>query len=162
MSDDLVRLIDSAVLVVLVALGAVLWWRGKLAPPVGLAVLARFIGGSAVVLGGAHLLDIGGGMLRGTRAYNLRGVEILWIGGILVFSGLLNLGVSGALRRAQSWAWDVSGAATLFLWLFTGSLLPVTTGGQGDSSMNRFLFTIHSFYLLYWMTHRLRPAPLNH
>ena len=30
--------------------------------------------------------------------------------------------------------------------------------GRTDSGMNRGLFSIHSLYLLYWSTHRLKPV----
>ena len=141
-----------------VPLAVVQWRKGKLDPPLALAVLARAAGTITLLLGGGHLLEIAGGLVIGKRSYDLRNVELLWIGGILVFFGFANLAVSRGLRRAESWAWGVSGAATIFVWLFTLSLIPVTTGGAMDSGMNRTLFLIHSFYLFYWVTHRLRPA----
>ena len=128
---------------------------GVLSPPLTLTTLARVAGGLTLVLGAGHLLDVGGGIIIGRRPYTLRNVEILWIGGILVFSGLINLLFSSALRRGENLAWRASGAATLLVWLFTLSLLPITTGGSMDSSMNRVLFLINSGYLGYWVTHRL-------
>ena len=115
-------------------------------------------GALTLILGGGHLLEISGGLLIGKRPYTLRNVEVLWIGGILVFSALSNLAVSQGLRRGESWAWRASGAVTIFVWLFTLSLIPVTTGGSMDSSMNRVLFLMHSLYLAYWATHRPEPA----
>ena len=146
--------VTSVVAIMAVSLALVRWRKGKLDPPLVLAVLARVIGALTLILGGAHLLEIGGGLLIGRRPYTLRNVEVLWIGGILVFSGLSNLAVSGGLRRAESWAWRASGAVSIFVWLFTLSLLPVTTGGATDSTMNRVLFFMHTMYLVYWATHR--------
>ncbi len=137
-----------------VSLALVRWRRGKLEAPLALAVLARVTGGLTLALGSAHLLEIAGGLFMGSRPYTLRNVEVLWIGGILVFSGLSNLAVSGGLRRRESWAWRASGAVSIFVWLFTLSLLPVTTGGAMDSTMNRALFFMHAMYLAYWATHR--------
>ncbi len=145
-----------------VPLGVVRWRKGKLEPPLALAVLARVTGGLTLALGSAHLLEIAGGLFMGRRPYTLRNVEVLWIGGILVFSGLSNLAVSRGLRRGESWAWRASGAATIFVWLFTLSLIPVTTGGTMDSTMNRVLFFMHSLYLAYWATHRPRAVPAQH
>ena len=146
-----------AVVILGIPLALVRWKTGSLDPPLVLTVLARAVGTITLLLGSAHLLDIGGGILTGRRPYDLRNVEVLWIGGILVFSALANLLASGGLRRGESWAWGVSGAATIFVWLFTLSLIPVTMGGATDSSMNRGLFFIHGLYLLYWGTHRLKP-----
>ena len=137
-----------------VSLALVRWRKGKLEAPLALAVLARVTGTLTLILGGGHLLEIGGGLLIGRRPYTLRNVEVLWIGGILVFSALPNLAVSRGLRRGESWAWRASGAVTIFVWLFTLSLIPVTTGGTMDSGMNRVLFFMHSLYLAYWATHR--------
>jgi uncharacterized membrane protein HdeD (DUF308 family) len=148
----------SVAAIMAVSLALVRWRTGKLDPPLVLAVLARVTGGLTLALGSAHLLEIAGGLLIGRRPYTLRNVEVLWIGGILVFSGLSNLAVSASLRRAETWAWRASGAVTILVWLFTLSLLPVTTGGTMDSTMNRVLFFMHSLYLLYWATHRLKPV----
>lgn len=141
-----------------VPLAVVRWRKGKLEPPLTLAVLARVTGGLTLALGSAHLLEIAGGLFMGSRPYTLRNVEVLWIGGILLFSGLSNLAVSGGLRRSERWAWRASGAVTIFVWLFTLSLIPVTTGGTMDSTMNRVLFLVHSLYLAYWASHRPEPA----
>ncbi len=146
------------VIILVIPLALVRWKKGYLDPPLALSVLARAVGTITLLLGGAHLLEIGGAIMIGRRPYDLRNVELIWIGGILVFSALANLLASGGLRRGESWAWGVSGATTIFLWLFTLSLIPVTMGGRTDSGMNRGLFSIHSLYLLYWATHRLKPA----
>lgn len=151
----------GAVVILGIPLAVVRWKRGSLDPPLALAVLARAAGTITLLLGSGHLLEIAGGMLTGRRAYDLRNVEVAWIGGILVFSALVNLLASGGLRRGESWAWGASGAATIFVWLFTLTLIPVTTGGAMDSGMNRALFAVHSLYLLYWATHRLKPAMLH-
>ena len=142
----------AAIMAISVAL--VRWRKGRLEPPLVLAVLARVAGALTLILGSGHLLEIGGGLLIGKRPYTLRNVEVLWVGGILVFSALSNLAVSQGLRRGESWAWRASGAVTIFVWLFTLSLIPVTTGGSMDSTMNRALFLLHSLYLTYWATHR--------
>ncbi len=144
----------SAVVILGIPLALVRWKTGNLDPPLVLTVLARVTGGLTLALGSAHLLEIAGGLFLGSRPYTLRNVEVLWIGGILVFSGLSNLAASGGLRRAESWAWRASGAVTIFVWLFTLSLIPVTTGGAMDSTMNRVLFFMHTMYLAYWATHR--------
>lgn len=89
---------------------------------------------------------------------HLHNVELIWIGGILVFSAIANLLASRGLWRGESGAWGASGAVSIFVWLFTLSLIPVTPGGRMDSGMNRVLFTMHTLYLLYWGTHRLKPA----
>ncbi len=146
------------VAIMAIALALVRWRKGKLEPPLALAVLARVAGALTLALGGAHLLEIGGGLLIGRRPYTLRNVEVLWIGGILVFSGLSNLAVSRGLRRGKRWAWRASGAVTILVFLFTLSLIPATTGGTMDSSMNRVLFFMHGLYLAYWATHRPEPA----
>ena len=148
----------SVVAIIAVSLALVRWRKGKLEPPMVLAVLARVTGALTLILGGGHLLEIGGGLLIGRRPYTLRNVEVLWIGGILVFSGLSNLAVSQGLRRSESWAWRASGAVTIFVLLFTLSLIPVTTGGTMDSGMNRVLFLTHSLYLAYWASHSPEPA----
>ena len=148
----------GVVAIMAISLALVRWRNGKLEPPLVLAVLARVTGALTLILGSGHLLEIGGGLLIGRRPYTLRNVEVLWIGGILVFSGLSNLAVSRGLRRGESWAWRASGAVTLFVWLFTLSLIPVTTGGTMDSSMNRVLFLMHSLYLVYWANQRPKPA----
>lgn len=140
------------VAILAVSLALVRWRKGKLEPPLVLAVLARVTGALTLILGGGHFLEIGGGLLIGRRPYDLRNVEVLWIGGILVFSGFSNLAVSGGLRRSERWAWRASGAVTIFVWLFTLSLLAVTTGGTMDSGMNPSLFFMHSLYLAYWTT----------
>ena len=158
MGTEFLAEVTSVVAIMAVSLALVRWRKGKLDPPLVLAVLARVIGALTLILGGAHLLEIGGGLLIGRRPYTLRNVEVLWIGGILVFSALSNLAVSRGLRRAESWAWRASGAVTIFVWLFTLSLIPVTTGGTMDSSMNRVLFLMHSLYLAYWARHRPKPA----
>ncbi len=147
-----------ALAIMSVSLALVRWRKGRLEPPLALAVLARVVGALTLILGAGHLLEIGGGLLTGRRPYTLRNVEVLWIGGILVFSAFSNLAVSAGLSRSEKWAWRVSGAASIFAWLFTLSLLPVTTGGAMDSGMNRALFSMHSVYLAYWATHRPRPA----
>ena len=144
----------SVVAIMAVSLALVRWRTGKLEPPLVLTVLARVAGALTLALGSGHLLEIGGGLLIGRRPYTLRNVEVFWIGGILVFFGFANLAVSCGLRRSESWAWRASGAVTIFVWLFTLSLIPVTTGGTVDSSMNRVLLFMHSLYLAYWTTHR--------
>ena len=149
----------SVAAIMAASLALVRWRKGMLEPPVALAVLARVAGALTLALGSAHLLEIAGGLLIGRRPYTLRNVEVLWIGGILVFSGLSNLAVSGGLRRSESWAWRASGAVTIFVWLFTLSLIPVTIGAAMDSTMNRVLFFMHSLYLAYWATHRPRAVP---
>ena len=148
----------SVAAIMAVSLALVRWRTGKLGPPLVLTVLARVTGGLTLALGSAHLLEIAGGLLIGSRPYTLRNVEVLWIGGILIFSGLSNLAVSGSLRRGESWAWRASGAVTILVWLFTLSLIPVTTGGTMDSTMNRVLFFMHSLYLAYWASHRPKPT----
>jgi hypothetical protein len=147
-----------AVVILGIPLALVRWKTGNLDPPLVLTVLARATGTITLLLGSAHFLELGGGILSGRRAYDLRNVEMVWIGGILMFSGLVNLLASGGLRRGERRAWRISGAATIFVWLFTLSLIPLTMGGRTDSGMNRGLFSIHSLYLLYWATHRLKAA----
>ncbi len=141
-----------------VPLGVVRWRKGKLEVPLTLAVLARTAGTITLLLGAGHLLEIGVGMAIGKRLYDLHDVEVLWIGGLLVFSGSANLLASGGLRRGEIWAWGASGAVSIFVWLFTLSLIPVTTGGAMDSTMVRVLFFMHSLYLAYWASHRPEPA----
>ncbi len=136
-------------------LGVLRWKKGALEPPLTLAVLARTAAIPTLLLGGAHLVEIAGGLVIGRRSYDLRNVQLVWIGGILVFAALANLMASRGLRRAESWAWAASGAVSIFVWLFMISLIPVTTSG-----MNRFLFTLHTLYLLYWCTHRLKSIPV--
>ncbi len=133
------------------------WCRGKLTPPQTLAVLVRTTAFLTLLLGSGHLVSIAVGLVVGRRPYDLHNVQLIWIGGILVFSAMANLLASRGLWRGESWAWGASGAATIFVWLFTLSLIPVTTGGAMDSSMNRALFVTHTVYLAYWATHRLKP-----
>jgi hypothetical protein len=149
--------IISDVVIMGVALAVVRWKKGKLDTPLTLAVLARTAATLTLLLGGGHLVEIAGGLVIGRRPYDLRNVQLVWIGGILVFSALANLIASRGLRRGESWAWGASGAVSIFVWLFTLSLIPVTTGGRMDSTMNRMLFMMHTLYLLYWGTHRLKP-----
>lgn len=153
MFAEFIAVIISAAVLMALPLALLRWRKGKLEPPLALAILARVAGALTVILGGGHVLSIAGGLLIGKRPYNLHNVELLWIGGVLVFSGLSNLALSGGLRRGERWAWRASGVVTIFVWLFTLSLIPVT-----DSSMNRALFFIHTVYLLYWAPHRPQPA----
>ncbi len=147
----------GALAVMAAPLAILRWHRGKLTPPQTLAVLVRTTAILTLLLGSGHLLSVAGGLVVGRRPYDLHNVQLIWIGGILVFSAIANLLASRGLWRGESWAWGASGAATIFVWLFTLSLIPVTTGGAMDSSMNRALFVTHTVYLAYWATHRLKP-----
>lgn len=158
MAADIINDVLWAIGIMGAVLGVLRWKKRGLEPPLTLAVMARTAAIPTLMLGGAHLVEIGGSLLIGKPPYSLRNVEVLWIGGILAFSALSNLAVSRGLRRGERWAWQASGAVTVFVWLFTLSLIPVTLGGSMDSGMNRFLFFMYSLYLAYWATHRPEPS----
>ena len=68
--------LTSVVAVMAISLALVRWRTGKLEPPLVLAVLARVIGALTLILGGVHLLEIGGGLLIGRRPYKQSQVAV--------------------------------------------------------------------------------------
>lgn len=78
------------------------WKQGKLDTPLTVAVLARTAATLTVLLGGGYLVEIAGGLVIDRRPYDLRNVQLVWIGGILVFSALANLMASRGLRREKA------------------------------------------------------------
>jgi hypothetical protein len=114
------------------------------------AWLARAVGLLAVALAIGHAVPVVHRLVTGARSYDLHAVWLLWISGILLLSGGVNLGVGGALRRSQRWAWWTSGGASLLCVLLTASLAPVF-----GNPLNLLLLGVHSAYLVAWAL--LRP-----
>jgi hypothetical protein len=99
-------------------------WRERIArfqPYTLLAVTAGIAGLAAVFFGGAHYLFAG---FPGGARTGLRLVTLQTIGSLQVFSGLLNLGAIGGLRRGEPLALYVSGLSTLYLLLFYRAVNP--------------------------------------
>jgi hypothetical protein len=117
--------------------------------PVLIAWLARSVGLLAVGLAIGHGVPLVTRLAEGDRPYDLHAVWLLWISGILLLSGGLNLGVSGGLRRSQRWAWWASGGASLLSVLLAASLVPVF-----GNPLNLLLLVTHAAYLVAWATQR--------
>jgi hypothetical protein len=64
-----------AVVILGIPLALVRWKKGHLDPPLALSIVARAVGTITLLLGGAHLLEIGGAIMIGRRPYDLRNVE---------------------------------------------------------------------------------------
>ena len=68
-----------------------------------------------VLAGTAHLVGVIGAAVRQGKPFNFRLVSLITIGGMLLYAGFLNLGLSRWLWRGRQWAFAVSTLATVAL-----------------------------------------------
>ena len=100
------------------------------------------------------------------KPFGFRLVSLIAIGGILLYQGLLNLGLSKSIGRGRQWAFAMSACATGALFVYAILLLFMKTPPDpadpfaGASSTAGALTTILGIYLAFllprWMALRKR------
>ncbi len=74
--------------------------------------VAAILGLSMVITGAAHLLAVISAALAQDKPYDFRFVSLIATGGIIIYVGLLNLGVSKWLGQSKGWAFSMSAFGT--------------------------------------------------
>jgi len=124
-----------------------------------LATYALVLGSVMALAGALHTGAVIGSAREHAKAYDSRLVYLLLIGGILVFCGLLNVGLSSRLNKAMGWASAVTLFATVAFIVFLVLLLPLPDAGSLATS----LLVLNSIYLLLlggvWLTVREKGPP---
>jgi hypothetical protein len=130
------------------------------------ALVAGSIGLVTVIAGTAHLVGVVAAAVHRHKPFNFRLVSLIAIGGMLLYAGLLNLGVSRWLRRGRQWAFAMSTFGTIallayaILLLFMKTPLDPTDPFAGASSTALGLVTMESiclaFLLAGWSSLRRR------
>jgi len=79
------------------------------------AWVAGSIGLVTVIAGTGHLVGVVSAAVNQHKPFDFRLVSLIAIGGMLLYAGLLNLGVSRWLRRGRPWAFAMSTSGTIAL-----------------------------------------------
>ena len=135
--------------------------------PAKLVAWAAGIMGVLMVIGGAgHLMGVVGAAVHRHKPFDFRLVSLIAIGGMLLYPGLLNLGISKSIWRGKQWAFAMSAFATVALLVYAILLLFMKTPPDptdpfaGASSTAAALSTILIIYLVFllpgWIAVRRR------
>jgi hypothetical protein len=89
-------------------------------------VLSLFFGTAGI----AHTTAVISVALREGKPYDFRLVSLLATGGVLVYSGLINIGISRWIRRGHPWVLAMGGVVTLPLLVYEALLVPAHDSNQ--------------------------------
>jgi hypothetical protein len=135
--------------------------------PFKLVAWAAGIVGLLMVVGGTgHLVGVIGAAVHRHKLFNFRLVSLLAIGGMLLYPGLLNLGISRSIWLGRQWAFVMSAFATVALLAYGILLMFMKTPPDptdpfaGASTTAAALSMIQIIYLAFllpgWMALRRR------
>ena len=82
------------------------------------------------IAGIAHTTAVISAALREGKPYDFRLVSLLATGGVLVYPGLINIGISRWIRRGHPWALAMSAVVTLPLLVYEALLVPAHHSNQ--------------------------------
>ena len=124
--------------------------------------------GVLMVIGGTgHLIAIVAVALNQHKPFDFHLISLIATGGMLLYPGLLNIGIAKQIRRGRQWAFAMSAFGTIALLVYVVLLLFMTVpdptvpfAGAGQTA--RSLTTIISIYLAFllagWISLRRRQA----
>lgn len=93
----------------------------------GLAAAAFALGLLSAVPGLLHTVAVAGGAVNGHKPYDLRLAWLITIGLILIYTGIVNVLLTGRIKRQQRWALATSASATALLVAFLVVLHPASS-----------------------------------
>ena len=99
----------------------------KRRPHSSLAWAAVALGVVFGVAGVSHTIAVISVALRQGKPYDFRLVSLLATGGVLVYPGLINIGISRWIGHGHPWALAMSAVVTLPLLVYEGFLFPRIT-----------------------------------
>ncbi len=95
-----------------------------------LAWAAIVLGVGFGIAGISHLTAVISVALRQGKPYDFRMVSLLATGGVLVYPGLINIGISRWIRQGHRWALAMSAVVTLPLLVYEALLVPAHHSNQ--------------------------------
>ena len=104
--------------------------EGKLRPHSTLAWAAIVLGLLFGIAGILHTTAVISVALRQGKPYDFRLVSLLATGGILVYPGLINIGISRWIKQGHPWALAMSAVVTLPLLVYEALLVPARHSNQ--------------------------------
>jgi len=125
--------------------------RQEVAPwPAGLAAAAVALGLLSAVPGLVHTVAVAGGAVNNHKSYDLRLAWLLTIGLILMYSGSVNVLLSGRIKRSERWAMAMSASSTALFVAFLAVLHPAKS--------QTLLIALNSTYLGLLLVGLRRPG----
>ena len=125
----------------------------------GLTAAAAVVYGLVILYGGAgHTIAVVGGALNRPRAWDFRFVALVSNGMILMNAALTNLILSRWIARGERWAFAWTLAATAFLAIYAGLLLPLEAAR--DAAGPAFVLSIVQVaaLIIAWVLIREQPS----
>ena len=90
----------------------------------GLAAAAFALGLLAAIPGAIHTVAVVGSAINNNKPHDLRLAWLLTVGLILIYTGAVNVLLSGRIKRYERWAVAMSASSTALLVAFLGVLHP--------------------------------------
>ena len=94
--------------------------------------------------------------LRQGKPYDFRMVSLLATGGILVYPGLINIGISRWIKQGHPWALAMSAVVTLPVLVYEALLVPARHSNQVWGVIANGLYLC--FVIMAWVSQRERPV----
>jgi hypothetical protein len=91
------------------------------------AIVLGLLIGTAGILHTTAVISVA---VRQGKPYDFRLVSLLATGGILIYPGLINIGISRWIRQAHPWALGMSAVVTLPLLVYQALLVPAHHSNQ--------------------------------
>ncbi len=161
---------DLAVLATLLLVIVVLYRRFRRVPFKLLSWVAVAAGGSMVLGGVGHLVFIIAVMVDRQLPLDYRQISLIATGGILLFPGFLNIGLSKWIRQGMGWAMAMSAYATIALCIYAVLLLNMyledpTAPFAGADSVSSAVLIFNMPYLclllIVWLRRKREHLPLK-
>lgn len=110
------------------------------------------------IAGVSHLTAVISVALRQSKPYDFRLVSLLATGGILVYPGLINIGISRWIRQGHPWALAMSAVVTLPVLVYEALLVPARHSSQMAGVIVNGLYLC--FLIVAWLSPSVRhPKP---
>jgi hypothetical protein len=115
------------------------------------AVALGFLFGIAGILHTTAVISVA---LRQGKPYDFRLVSLLATGGILIYPGLINIGISRWIKQGHPWALAMSTVVTLPLLVYQALLVPARHSSQMVGVIINGLYLC--FLIIAWVSQSIR------
>jgi galactitol-specific phosphotransferase system IIC component len=128
--------------------------KETLRPHSKLAWAAIVLGLTFGIAGISHLTAVISVALKQGKPYDFRLVSLLATGGVLVYPGLINIGISRWIKQGHPWALAMSAVVTLPLLVYEALLVPARHSNQMAGVIINGLYLC--FLIVAWVSPSIR------